>query len=247
MAMQKFKVSIILPCYNEGSTFETSVGKIISVLKKIKKSWEIIFIEDKSTDKTKIAVEKLVKQILNSKAIIHTKNQGRGKSVADGIKTAKGGICGFLDVDLEVAPDYIPLFIREIENGADMTIGRRFYERGMKSIARYLASKIYSSLVKTFLKIPIEDTEAGYKFFNRSKILPILSQVHDKHWFWDTEICARAYWSGLKISEIPILFERRTDKKSTVRMIPDTINYIRNLIRLKAKLKSQNAKLQIKI
>ena len=166
-------------------------------------------------------------------AIYHSKNQGRGKSVADGIKTAKGEICGFLDVDLEVSADYIPLFTREIENGADMVIGRRFYEGGINSIARYLASKTYALTVKTLLKIPIEDTEAGYKFFRRSKILPVLAKTKNKGWFFDTEICAQAHWNGLKISQIPILFERRTDKKSTVRLIPDTLDYIKNLIRLK--------------
>src|SRR3990167_8412221 len=242
MAMRKLAVTIILPCYNEVPTFEKSVKKIVSVLKKLKKNWEIIFVEDKSTDKTKKTIEKLVSQIKNSRAIYHSKNQGRGKSVADGIKTAKGEICGFLDVDLEVSADYIPLFTREIENGADMTIGRRFYERGMKSIARYLASKIYSSLVKTFLKIPIEDTEAGYKFFNRSKILPILVKIKDKGWFWDTEICARAYWSNLKISAVPVLFVRRHDKKSTVNLLPDSWNYLTKIIKFRsnlAKLKQQ--------
>src|SRR3989344_2025719 len=213
MAMRKLAVTIILPCYNEGPTFEKSVKKIVSVLKKLKKNWEIIFVEDKSTDKTKKTIEKLVSQIKNSRAIYHSKNQGRGKSVADGIKAAKGEICGFLDVDLEVSADYIPLFIEEIENGVDMVIGRRFYEGGINSIARYLASKTYSSLVKTLLKIPIGDTEAGYKFFRRSKILPILAKTKDKGWFWDSEISARAYFSGLRISQIPVLFVRRTDKK----------------------------------
>jgi len=103
-----------------------------------------------------------------------------------------------------------------------------------------LASKIYALAVKTLLKISIEDTEAGYKFFKRSKILPILSKVRDKHWFWDTEICVRAYWSGLKISEIPVLFIRRRDKKSTVKLIPDTYDYIKKII--KFRLQNRNLK-----
>src|SRR3990167_4590965 len=245
--MQKVDFSLILACYNESTTFEKSVREIVSVLNNLKRNWEIIFVEDKSTDETKKSVEEFTKEIKNSRAIFHTKNEGRGKSVSDGIRTAKGIICGYLDVDLEVSASYIPLFIEEIEKGYDMVVGKRFYESNFRSVARFIASRVYAFGVKQILNIPIEDTEAGYKFFKRYRILLILSSVHDKHWFWDTEICARAYWSGLKISEIPILFERRTDKKSTVRMIPHTINYIRNLIRLKAKLKSQNAKLQIKI
>lgn len=231
--MRKVEHSIILPCYNEGSTLEKSIKKIIKVLVSLNKSWEIILIEDKSTDETKKVVEKNERKSKNVQAIYHTKNEGRGKSVTDGIRKANSEVCGYLDVDLEVSSSYIPLFIEEIEKGNDMVIGKRFYERGLKSLSRFLASKVYSGIVKFLLHVPIDDTEAGYKFFKRSKILPILKKTKSNHWFWDTEICAQAYWSGLKISQIPVLFIRRSDKKSTVKLFPDTIAYITNLIRLR--------------
>lgn len=234
--MSKTDVSVIVPCYNEGPSFEDSVEQIVSELKKLKKTWELIFVEDKSTDNTRRAVEKLVKEIYQAKAVFHKKNEGRGKSVSDGIRTAKGEICGYLDVDLEVSESYIPLFIKEIENGADLVVGKRFYEGGLKNLTRFVSSKAYALAVKSILKLPIDDTEAGCKFFNRKKILPILNKIKSKHWFWDTEICAQSYWHGLKVTQIPVLFKRREDKKSTVRLIPDTIDYIRNLIRLKSQV-----------
>ena len=234
--MQKVDFSLILACYNESTTFEKSVREIISVLNNLKRNWEIIFVEDKSTDETKKSVEEFTKEIKNAKAIFHTKNEGRGKSVSDGIKAAKGIICGYLDVDLEVSASYIPLFVEEIEKGSDMVIGKRFYEGNFKSMIRFIASKFYSTLVKTILNIPIEDTEAGYKFFKRHKILPILSKVQDKHWFWDTEICTRAYWKGLKISQVPVLFVKRKDKKSTVKLIPDSWNYLIKLLKFKSEV-----------
>lgn len=231
--MEKFDVSIILPCYNEGPTFDENVGLIINVLKNIKKKWEIVFVEDKSTDATKKSVEKLVDQIKNSRAIFHFKNEGRGKSVSDGIKASRGQICGYLDVDCEVSPSYIALFIDEIEKGADMAIGKRFYEQNLKSISRVIASKVYAKVVKLFLNVPIDDTEAGYKFFRKSKILPILLRTKDKRWFWDTEICARVCLAGLNISQIPVLFKKRVDKKSTVCLIPDAIDYITKIIKFR--------------
>ena len=224
--MSKVDVSIILACYNEGPTLEQEVAKIISVCRKSGKTWELVFVEDKSSDQTKAIVEKLNKRIVNSQAIYHRTNQGRGKSVSDGLKLAKGVICGYLDVDLEINADYIPIFLKEVENGADMVVGKRFYERPIRSLSRSLASRTYSQMVKFILKIPIEDTETGYKFFEKAKILPILTKARDKGWFWDTEICARAYWAGLKISQIPVLFIRRRDKKSTVKLISDSIKYI---------------------
>ena len=231
--MNNVDVSIILACYNEGPTLEDSVRRIIAACQKLRKGWEIIFVEDKSTDETGETVKSLERKIKNSKTIFHKKNMGRGKSVTDGIIAARGDICGYLDVDLEVSEKYIPLFVREIEKGFDMAVGRRFYEKGLASLTRFLASKIYAFLVNNLLKVPVSDTEAGYKFFKRSKILPVLLRVGDNHWFWDTEICARAHLSDLSISEIPVLFTRRTDKKSTVRLVPDTIDYLLAIIRFR--------------
>lgn len=258
--MTRPEISIILPCYNEGPTFERSVHQIIKVLDSLKKTWEVIFVEDKSTDETRHLVEKLTEQIKNSnlrafsakaaaktkqgfggqaKAIYHSKNQGRGKSVADGIKTAKGDICGYLDVDCEVSPAYISLFLKELDKGFDMVIGRRFYESGPKSSTRFVASKLYAFVVKLAFNIPIEDTEVGFKFFKRSKILPICAKVKNKHWFWDTEICARASWAGLKIGQVPVLFMRRHDKRSTVRLFADSLDHITSLIKLRTQRPSR--------
>lgn len=234
--MTRVDLSIILACYNEGPTFDDSVRRIIATCEKLKKSWEIIFVEDKSTDDTRAKVEQLVGQINNARAIYHLKNQGRGRSVADGIVASRGEICGYLDVDLEVSEKYIPIFVGEIQKGADLVVGRRFYEGGLASLSRFLASKFYAYLVKRLLAIPISDTEAGYKFFKREKILPVLRRVKSKHWFWDTEIVARAYWAGLSISEVPVLFIRRGDKKSTVRLIPDTIDYLRSLLAIRSQI-----------
>ena len=234
--MSKIDLSIIVPCYNEGPTFTKSACKIIRELKKINLGWEIIFVEDKSQDNTKSAVENLIKKIENSRAIYHRQNEGRGKSVSDGITSAKGKICGYLDVDLEVSQTYIPIFLEEINKGYAMAVGKRFYEGGLKSLPRFLASKVYALIVKTTLKVPIEDTEAGYKFFNREKILPILKKTKDNHWFWDTEICAIAYYANLKISQVPVLFKRRLEKKSTVRLIPDTVDYIKKIVKFRTQL-----------
>ena len=231
--MVKVEVSLILACYNEGSTFEKSINQIVNVLKKDVRDWEIIFVEDKSGDCTKKSVGKLVKKIDNSRTIYHSRNQGRGRSVADGILAAKGDICGYLDVDLEVSASYIPLFVKEVKTGADLVVGKRFYEGGIKSLSRLLSSKIYAWSVKVIVNLDIDDTEAGYKFFRRSKIVPLLGKVKSKHWFWDTEICVIANLKNLKIEQVPVLFKRREDKKSTVRLFPDTIDYIKNLIRLK--------------
>lgn len=230
-----YDFSLIIPCFNEGSTFEKSVLEVYRVLGGINKKWEVIFVEDKSTDDTGRKVKDLVNKLANASALFHKKNMGRGKAVKDGITAARGKICGFIDIDLEVGASYIPIFINEIEMENDLAVGRRFYDKG--SLLRFLASKIYAALVKFLLGVSIEDTEAGYKFFNRQAILPIVKKTRDNHWFWDTEICAMAFFAGLKISQIPVMFKRRIDKESTVKLIPDTIDYIKKLVKFRNRIK----------
>ena len=234
--MSKPYVSLILALYNEGPTLEQSLKTIYKSLQEIKKTWEVILVEDKSTDDTSVTVQKLLPYLKNTKLILHKENQGRGKTVSDGIKTAKGTYCGFLDVDLEISSDYIPLFTKELDKGFDMVVGNRFYEKKLTAVSRILTSIGYKLIVHFLLKLPIDDTESGYKFFEREKILPVLSKITEKGWFWDSEICARAYWAGLKISQIPVLFIRRVDKKSTVKLIPDTWDYLKKIYKFRTQI-----------
>ena len=81
-------------------------------------------------------------------------------------------------------------------------------------------------MVRRLLHLPIHDTEAGYKFFKRQKILRVLSAVRDPHWFWDTELVARAYQSRLRIVELPVQFIRNVKKTSTVKPFHDSLRYI---------------------
>tara|TARA_Y100000310_G_C20668531_1_gene808971 strand:+ start:1592 stop:2332 length:741 start_codon:yes stop_codon:yes gene_type:complete len=223
--------SLILPCYNESSHIYKSLYKIINSLNNNKFTYEIIIIDDKSKDNTVKHIKNLVKKYKNLICYFHDKNIGRGGTVAEGILKAKADIVGFIDIDLEVTPDYIPTFVRILKNNeADIVIADRyypFYFFPLSSMLRVISSKGYIYFVKLLLNLPVRDTEAGYKFFNKEKILPILPKVKNKHWFWDTEILARSLKEKLRIKEIPVVFLRNKYKKSTVKLIPDTIGYLK--------------------
>lgn len=227
--MAKPYFSLVLACYNEGPTFEESVTKIISSLNKLKITWEIIFVEDKSTDETRLKALKLERSIKNSRLLLHKVNQGRGKTVSDGLKVATGTICGYMDVDCEISPTYIAVFIKKIQSGNDVVIARRHYQSSYRNMTREISSKGYALLLKWALGLPLGDTEAGFKFFNRKKILPVLKSTRDFGWFWDTEICARSYLAGLAISQVDVKFKKREDKKSTVRVFTDSVDYAKKL------------------
>lgn len=244
--MTKPYISLVLACYNEGPTFENSVRDITRELKNLKLSWEIIFVEDKSTDDTREKIIKISKKNKNLRVILHSKNQGRGKTVSDGIKASQGVICAYMDVDCEISPKYLGRFAEKVKKGSDVVVASRFYPSNLSAISRVITSKGYSLIIRQTLGLPIKDTEAGFKFFNRKKILPVLLDTKDKGWFWDTEICARSYLAGLKMSEIPVRFVRRDDKKSTVKVFSDSLEYAKKLWAFKKefnKIKSKKAQI----
>ncbi len=229
--MKQIDVSIVVACYNEEALLRESVALLASILDDSRFSYELIFVDDRSQDQTRGIIEGLVKQHKAFHALYHESNQGRGRAVRDGIAVAKGKVVGFIDIDLEVSPVYIPLFVRMILNGeADVVTGLRIYREGLSSLHRSILSRGYSWLVRTMLGIPLRDTETGYKFFNRKRILPIVKKTTNNGWFWDTEIMAYAHRAGLRIREEPVLFIRRFDKKSSVRLVHDTIDYLWNLL-----------------
>lgn len=229
--------SLVLPCYNEADIFSESIKHIISILSLSTLSFEIIFVDDKSLDKTTYLIALVCKKYAFCQAIYHTYNQGRGKSVGDGIKKAKGKVVGYIDIDCEVSPIYIPSCIDLIVNNkADIVVGNRVYRSSIRSLVREISSVGYKLIAGLLVETRRIDTESGYKFFNRAKILPVLNKTKSSHWFWDTEIIVRSLKDKLRVIEVPVLFLRRFDKKSSVRFLPDVIDYVLQLLRLHGNL-----------
>jgi len=222
------EISIVIACYNAEKFLEDSVGQIRGIMDATVFPYELIFVDDKSSDDTVSIVEKLIAGKPNCTFIRHRANHGRGKTVHDGIKRARGDIAGFIDIDLDNPARYIFSMILGIRDGqADVCTAYRVYQPkwGLYFIIRMILSRGYAWLSSRLLGTGLKDTETGCKFFRREMILPVLGQVKNKGWFWDTEIMTRAYYNGLVIKEIPTLFIRNT-QVTTVRLIPETLRYL---------------------
>lgn len=237
MSLKPFDLSLIIACFNEEKHLEESVREIENVLCNSKLSHEIIFIDDKSKDGTSEVIKQIVEKNKNYRTLYHKINLGRGRTIKDGILASGGKVAGYIDIDLEVSPVYIPYFAGLILNGRhDIVTGYRIYHSNIVFLHREIFSRGYSLLVKKLLKVPFNDTESGYKFFNRKKILPVLKKTKNNHWFWDTEIMALSFYNKLKIKEVPVLFTKRFDKKSTVNIFKDIPEYFINLLQFRRKV-----------
>jgi glycosyltransferase involved in cell wall biosynthesis len=225
------QLSVVLACYNEEEVLAESFETLRQTLEDFARSWEIIFVDDVSRDRTREILSGIVASHpgLPLRVILHQRNQGRGATVADGFRAARGEIAGYLDVDLEVHSRYIPSLVREIRNGADVATVRRIYAFQLRALDRYFMSRGYSYLVRELLSVSFHDTETGYKFFRREAVLPWLHEIRDPGWFWDTEFMVRAARHGLRIREVPGAYVRRWDKTSTVSGLRDSFRYLGKL------------------
>lgn len=235
--------SLVLACYNEEAVFEKSVEKILAVLDNTRFSYELIFVDDCSRDRTRSLIDSLLASDKSHRLskIFHTKNTGRGGAVADGFRAAAGEIVAYIDIDLEVPAHYVPVLLTEIKNGFDLVTAHRIYHFYWRSLGRWLMSHGYKWLVGKLLSLPFKDTETGFKFFRHEKILPLLDEITDQGWFWDTEVMARSYLKDYRILEFPCLFQRRFDKVSTVKPFADSVDYFRKLWPFRKTLKRLRA------
>jgi glycosyltransferase involved in cell wall biosynthesis len=225
-------LSLVLACYNEESVLAESFREIRETLLDFGHPFEILFVDDVSRDRTRELIAAIVAENpdLDLRVILHDRNRGRGATVTDGFRAARGEVAGNLDVDHEVHSRYIPSLVRAILGGADVATVRRIYAFQARALDRYFMSRGYSWLVRRVLGSALKDTETGYKFFRRATLLPILDAVQDPGWFWDTEFMIRAERAGLRIREIPGAYVRRWDKVSKVSGLRDSIDYFKRLL-----------------
>ena len=108
---------MVLACYNEDEILPASFAEIKSTLDGLGRPFEILFVDDVSRDRTREIIGAIVAAHpgRRSGCILHEKNRGRGATVTDGFRAARGEIVGYLDVDLEVHARYIPSLVRAIE------------------------------------------------------------------------------------------------------------------------------------
>jgi len=231
------ELSVILTCLNQEKVLNNSVQRIKEVLDPTKIKYEIVIVDDGSTDSTNLIIKNLMKKYRNVKSLTHKHNFGRGRAVSNGFKSAKGKFVGFLDTDLELPPEYIPLFFKKLSEGYQVATYHRKYKHNLRGITRAFMSYGYHLLVKLLLNVNLRDTESGFKFFNKESISDLLDEIKEDRWFWDTEIMVRSYLKKLRIIEIPLKYVPNKSTGSTVNLVSDSFDYFKKLVKFRGIVK----------
>jgi glycosyltransferase involved in cell wall biosynthesis len=230
-AMKKSAVSVILPAYNEGMALQRNVKRLEGMLERLLVDFEIIISEDGSTDGTGEIAKRLEGDRI--KVLRNGTRLGKGAAIKRAAGHSRGDIVIFMDADLASNPAHVRELVRLMEGGADMVIGSRYLKesKASRSAIRFIASKSFNWLVRHILGSRLSDHQCGFKAFRKDMVLPVIDEVEDERWFWDTELLVRAQKKGLRIEEIPI--EWKEAGTSRFRLLRDTANMGLSLARFR--------------
>jgi len=202
--MSRFKLSIIIPVYNEINTLPQVIERVLDQPFDL----EIIIVDDCSTDGT----QDYLKRILNPniKIIFHKENQGKGGAIRTAQSHVSGDFVIIQDADLEYQPEeYGHLLVPLLSGQADVVYGSRFLDTHQAfSFWNFFANKILNLLTNVLYNTILTDMECGYKAFRADifKAIRIKSNGFDL----EPELTAKIFKQKLKVVEIPITYFGRS-------------------------------------
>jgi undecaprenyl-phosphate 4-deoxy-4-formamido-L-arabinose transferase len=168
-------VSVVVPVFNERATVEEVYRQAVAALEASGKPYEIIFVDDGSSDGTWDVIERLHAQDANVRAVRFKRNFGQHPAMHAGLSRARGDIVVTMDGDLQNSPADLPKLIAAVEAGADVASGRR--EARDDSWGRMLPSKLVNGMLRRFTGARIADFGCAFNAYSRSAIEPVLGVI----------------------------------------------------------------------
>ena len=208
-----FKLSVIIPCYNEKNTIQEILNRIDKSLKNNEfLKYEILIVDDFSNDGTKEILKNLS---INGKiqTYFHDTNLGKGAAIQTALKYITGDIIIIQDADLEYDPfDYNKLLVPFFETNADIVYCSIFLGGGkyvrIHFFWHYLANKILTFLCNLFINLNLTDMETGYKVFKASALKSI--NLKEKSFAFEPEVTIKLAKKSYKFFEVPITYNGRS-------------------------------------
>ncbi len=234
--MDKCLLSIVIPAYNEEERILPSLRKIYSYLSAQDFSFEVIVVDDGSTDNT-AGIVKNFTDVNKPLFLTNGKNKGKGFTVKSGMLAAKGEYVFFTDADLSTPIEEVSHCLPYLSEGHDIVIGSRSLPDSDVRIHqpwyREKMGRVFNLIVTSILMRGIVDTQCGFKGFRRNVIEPVFRRSIINGFSFDVEILYIANKHNFNIKEVPVRWENSTLSK--VSPIKDSLQMFIDLLGIRLK------------
>lgn len=194
--------SIVIPVYNEEESLDELVSKIKTTVVELNVQFEILFVNDGSTDNSQKIIDDLSLANNNIKSITFRKNFGKSAALNAGFEHVKYDIVFTMDADLQDDPMEIPRFLKEIEDGYDLVTGWKENRNDPKE--KTIPSKVFNAITSKMSGLELKDYNCGFKCY-RKTVLNEVNLYGELHRF----VPFLAFKKGFKVQEIPVHHHER--------------------------------------
>jgi len=168
-------VSLVVPVYNEETTVEEVYRQSVAALESLGQPYEIIFVDDGSTDATWKTLERLHEGNADLRAVRLKRNFGQHPAMHAGLVRARGEVVVTMDGDLQNSPADLPRLVAAVEAGADVASGRRPIRQD--SWGRTLPSKLINGMLRRFTSAEISDFGCAFNAYSRDALTPVIGVI----------------------------------------------------------------------
>jgi dolichyl-phosphate beta-glucosyltransferase len=227
------KLTLLIPAYNEEDILENTLKEVTRYLKKQKYSWEVLVVDDGSSDNTSKITKDFNSKYVRLKKL--SQNRGKGGAIREGIKDSKGDYIVFSDADLSVPINTIEKFMEFFDSGSEVVIGSRRIPGATIAIAqpahRELMGRVFTFISKVMTGVFISDFTCGFKGFEKKAAREIFKRSMVDRWAYDSEIIFLADQLGYKIDQVPVTWENREDTRVRLRGV--VFETLKDLLRIR--------------
>jgi glycosyltransferase involved in cell wall biosynthesis len=228
--MQNSVISVIIPAYNEEKTIGIVIEETAQVMDTLGLPYEIIVVDDGSTDRTKEMASRYKVTILSN-----GQNHGKGYALRRGFQHAQGDIIVTIDADGSHKPKEILELINPLFNGIDMTAGSRFLGDGKDHTSKLhmLGNHLINATIMVLTRKLVTDSQTGLRAFKREFLKKI--SLESCGYEIETEITVKGLKNGFKFQEIPISCRKREYSISKLRILSDGVRIFKTILKSAAK------------
>ncbi len=226
-------LSIIIPAYNEEERIIPTIGAISSHVSDLIGPWELIVVDDGSSDQTVNLVEGL--GLTNLRLLKAPKNEGKGSATQRGMLAARGKYILFTDADNSTPIEEIAaLFAKLEQEGYDMAVGSRAVgnaQEASRSLLRRTLSYGLRSLIRTVFRFGVRDTQCGFKMYTHETAQRLHIAQTIKGFSFDLEVLYLAAKLGYRVAEVPVQWVNAPGSK--VNAAKEVRRFLHDLVAIK--------------